>query len=91
MFRRLTALVAVLAFGAAVPAAELRVQPNKENVVASRLEGTWRPHGALTQRLTGRPQRKDGESPTGVLRFHSDPAVAARFPERYRKHLADEL
>ena len=31
--------------------AGLKVEPDKENVVASRLEGGWQPEGGLTQRL----------------------------------------
>ena len=90
MFRRLTALAAVLAFAAGAPAAEPRVQPNKENVVASRLEGTWRPHGALTQRLTGRAVARDGETPAGIVRFQSKPGVAATIPATYQRFLADK-
>ena len=83
------AVVAVVALAAAstVAAAELRVQPNKENVVASRLAGTWRPHAALTERLTGRPPREGGESPTDVIAFKADPAVAATVPAKYREFL----
>jgi len=88
MFRWLTAVAAILAFGAGAPAAELRVQPNKENVVASRLEGTWRPHGALTQRLTGRPVARDGETPAGIVRFQSKRGVAATIPAKYQRFLA---
>ena len=62
-------------------AGELRVHPDKENVVASRLEGTWRPHPALTQRLTGKPPKSKAEEPTGAIRFESDPSVAAVVPE----------
>jgi len=86
---RLVAGVA-LCLAATARCAELRVQPDKENVVASRLEGTWRPHVALTQRLAGRPPKAAGEEPTGTIRFQSDPDVAADIPAKYRQFLADQ-
>jgi hypothetical protein len=93
MVCRIVCVACIALTATAVLAAELRVQPNKENVVASRLEGTWQPHPALTQRLTGRPPKPKGpggEEPAGILRFEVDPAVAATVPEKYHRHLADK-
>jgi hypothetical protein len=66
-----------------------KVEPDKENVVASRLEGTWRPHAALTERLTGRKVIAGGESPFGQLVFKSDPSLAEQLPEKFVKALAE--
>ncbi|MFW6162556.1 MAG: hypothetical protein ACODAJ_07275 [Planctomycetota bacterium] len=89
--RVIATAVAVLGLLAATPllAAELRVQPNKENVVASRLEGTWRPHAQLTRRLTGQAPPRHRESPSGVIRFQADPSVPGTIPQKYHHHLAD--
>jgi len=79
MFRNISVLgllVAASAMGG------LRVEPDKENVVASRLEGTWAPHAALNQRLWGRPGGKS------VLSFKSDPAVAQNIPKKYESILS---
>ena len=46
------AAVIVLA-GAAAVRAQLQVQADKENVVASKLEGQWEPDVELTRRLVG--------------------------------------
>jgi hypothetical protein len=66
-----------------------KVEPDKENVVASRLEGTWRPHAALTERLTGQHVVAGGESPYGELAFKNDPSLAEQLPEKYVKALAE--
>lgn len=89
MNARAAAVVVLLAAATPALAAELRVEPNKENVVASRPEGTWRPHAALTQRLTGQAPRRGGESPTGILRFQADPSIVPKIPEKYHRHLAE--
>ncbi len=63
----------------------LEVKPNKENVVASRLEGKWVVEPKLTQRLYGQPRASF--PPGDEVEFISDPAVAGKFPERYDKAL----
>ena len=88
MARRGIAIVLLALLGGWRAEAELRVQPNKENVVASRLAGAWRRHPALTQRLRGLADPPRGETPGAPLTFRSEPAVAARVPERYHKFLA---
>lgn len=62
----------------AITAEELKVEPDKENVVASRLEGNWQTVESLTQRLTGNVTSR----PTS-LAFKSDPAVAGLVPDKY--------
>ncbi len=69
--------------------AQLVVQPDDKNVVASRLEGTWVPMPALAKRLTGSVD----SGPLGKLApmaFRSDPSVFKKVPERYVKYLAAE-
>jgi hypothetical protein len=67
--------------------AELAVEPDKENVVASRLEGVWRPEAALTKRLTGREQpRGEGVRP-GAIAFRADPEVVRKIPKKYEPFL----
>ena len=58
----------------------LKVEPDKENVVASRLEGLWKPHEELSLRLAGRVGR-------GQYEFRSDPKVAYLIPEKYHEKL----
>lgn len=70
-------------------AANLEVKPDKQNVVASRLEGTWQANEALTKRLIG-DSKKRSESPRGVLTFKSDPAILQQLPVKYEKFLKDK-
>jgi len=78
------AIVGVLV-AATAAAGALEVKPNKENVVASRLEGKWVVEPKLTQRLYGHPRASF--PPGDEVEFVSDPAVAGKFPERYDKPL----
>lgn len=57
------------------PFQELKVERNKENVVASRLEGEWQVNATLTERLRG------GIS-MGRLAFRADPSVVEEIPAR---------
>lgn len=72
--------------GLAVPAA-LKVTPDKENVVASRLAGTWEVDAALTKRLRG--QELHGAK---MFRrtFVVDPAVVDRIPAKFADLLKDK-
>jgi len=74
-----------LVLTAAAHAGALEVKPNKENVVASRLEGKWVVEPKLTQRLYG--QHRASFPPGNEVEFISDPAVAKRIPERHVKVL----
>jgi hypothetical protein len=62
--------------------AQLKVQPEKENVVASKLDGSWEPEGELTRRLSG--------TTLGKLSFKSDAAIAAKIPAMYEKFLQEK-
>lgn len=87
----LSLTLAVMVFSAnAGIAAELAVEPDKENVVASRLEGAWQPHQSLTKRLTGDVEPRAGELPfKGKFTFVSDPTVAEKIPDEYVKILTE--
>ena len=58
----------------------LQVEPDKENVAGSRLEGRWEPDAELTARLGGRT--------SGNVSFKSDITVAAKLPARYETFLS---
>lgn len=81
-----TLALASIAFTAHVAAAEeLKVEPDKENVVASRIEGDWQVHAPLTERLTG------GQGLLlKKLSFKSDPAVATKIPGKYAEHFQQQ-
>jgi hypothetical protein len=91
MSRRIIAAVlgSVLTLFAAVVAwAALRVEPDKENVVASRLEGKWKLNAELTARLF---DFKTAESmATNSYEFRPDPIVGAKVPEKYNEFLKDK-
>ena len=76
-------VVAVVGVGACSLWAALKVQADKENVVASRLEGTWTLHADLTKRLTGE------KSDSAGYQFTKDDDVAAAVPDKFEKILKD--
>ncbi|MBM80219.1 MAG: hypothetical protein CMJ78_06450 [Planctomycetaceae bacterium] len=59
-------------------AAELRIEPDKENVVSSRLVGSWQLHSKLNERLTGKADSRHNK-----VTFRSDPSVAKQVPQKY--------
>jgi len=61
--------------------AGLKVQADKQNVVASRLEGDWVPDPKVNARLKGNLQGIE------ALSFQSDPVVAGKIPAQYKKFL----
>lgn len=69
-------LCAVSLIASSVSAA-FQVEADKENVVSSRLAGTWQPHGELTSQLSGHAR--------GTISFESDPNVAGSIPAKYEK------
>jgi hypothetical protein len=77
---------------AGVAEAQVRVAANKENVVASRLEGRWEPDSALTLRLGGRGGLGDGPAVPGsrVVAFQADSTVAARITGEMQKALQEK-
>ncbi len=80
--------VSLLLSVAVVAWAALRVEPDKENVVAGRLEGKWKLNAELTARLF---DAKTAESMAkNSYEFRSDPTVAAKIPEKYNDFLKDK-
>lgn len=63
---------------------ELKVEFEKENVVASRLEGNWQTNESLNKHLTGNPKSRPTQ-----LSFKSDPTVATKVPEKYAQFFAE--
>lgn len=62
--------------------AELKVESDKDNVVASRIEGAWEPDEALTQRVEG--------TSLGALIFKSDAEIVKLIPAKYDEFLKDK-
>ena len=88
--RRQLGFCVLLAAGAAVvlgaASAGLKVAPDPENVVASRLAGTWQTDANLWERLAGGPVH----IPLWSYRFEADESVAAKLPARYADFLKDK-
>lgn len=59
--------------------AEIKVEADKDNVVASKIEGTWGPDEALTRRVEG--------ASLGAVTFKSDAEVAKMIPGKYDEFL----
>ena len=59
----------------------LSISPNKDNMIASRLEGNWTFNGELSARLA--PDGKTSEVPGGemILTYSNDPSVLEKIPE----------
>lgn len=80
--------VGLLVSAAVVAWAALRVEPDKENVVAGRLEGKWKLNAELTARLL---DAKTAESMAkNSYEFCSDPNVATKVPEKYNDFFKDK-
>jgi hypothetical protein len=73
-----------LALGATLLGFELRVKPDDQNAVASRLEGTWIPDEELGARLGW------WKNETKVVRFERDDAITAQIPAKYEESLGDQ-
>jgi len=86
--------VVVVVVAAASPGtmlfAELQVKPDKENVVASSIEGSWQMNADLTQKLEGTDRPPRSESPRGSISFAADESVAAKVPAKYEEFFADK-
>lgn len=78
---RLPTVVAVLLIVTSTSAAELKVAPDKDNVVASRLEGRWKVNAGISTRL--------GRNRGGILEFNANHKVVAKIPQKYNEFLAD--
>ncbi len=64
-------------------AAELTLEENPENVVASRLAGDWQVSAELTKRLTGSERAF-----SKTLSFKSDPSILAKVPPKHAEAIA---
>ena len=83
-----TLIAPALVVSSAALLGALEVQPDKQNVVASRLEGQWRIHPALTKRLRGKDNMPRTESTGANVSFTDDPSVAGKVPGKYDEFLA---
>lgn len=83
---RLAALPLLTVVALAVPVAvgQLRVQPDQNHVVASRLEGVWVADAELCKRLGSR-------SGNGHVEFRSDPAVLDALPPKLTSAMEKSL
>ena len=63
----------------AVVQAGLKVEPDKDNVVSSRLEGRWDVHSTISTQLG----RNRGEA----IEFSSDSSIAGKIPHKYNQFL----
>lgn len=79
--KALLAIAATLTFAAPLQESALRLRPDPENVVASRLEGIWEPDPALGERL--------GSSAGSTLEFRADPAILERVPAKFFEPLGE--
>lgn len=68
--------------------AELKVEADKENVVASRLEGSWCKDASLSERLNGKKLAEQSTQP--VISFKSDPAMLSKLPVKFEQFLKDK-
>ncbi len=82
------ALVAALSFSS--HAGELVIQPNKQNVVASRLAGIWRLDAELSKRLISDEQKLSKVDAMGQVYFQDQPEMTLEIPEKYEESLADK-
>ncbi len=69
----------ILGVAAVLSASDFSVEPDPDNVVASRLVGEWVAHVGLSNRLWS----SDKRASTDTLVFRSDPSVASQVPEQY--------
>lgn len=68
---------------------EVKVVKDEENVVSSRLEGSWEVDEALTKRLTGKKEVK-GEHDVSEVTFEADDEVFAKLPEKFKGFMEKE-
>lgn len=80
----LAAMLALLTAGDMLADNGLKVQPDKENLLATHLEGEWKLESTLSKKLTGRDQFQTR------FAFKSDLAVAAKIPTKYEELFAGE-
>ena len=66
---------------------ELRVEPEKENVVSSRLEGRWQINEAISNRLSTKLTDRYQDN---TMEFHVDEKIVSKIPENFSKFMADK-
>jgi hypothetical protein len=81
-YRNAAATVAIVFAMTISASADLKVTPDKDNVVSSRLEGSWEVHAAISTRL--------GRNRGTTVEFKADSKVVETIPEKYEKFLADK-
>ena len=69
---------------------DLTLMKDKDNVVSSRLSGSWVVDGDLNLKLTGKKAIGGGENSMKKVTFESDDTVFARLPEEYRGRLEEQ-
>ena len=79
---RLEIALAAMALVSTAALAAVPIQPDKDNVVGSRLAGTWRLHADLTTRLRGKASR------AAVVTFQVSSASSIMLRPAYEKFLA---
>jgi len=80
----LLAIISVLSL-ASPSSAELKVESDKENVVASRIEGSWCKDASLSERLTGNKLAEEQTKP--AISFKSDATVLDKLPLKVEEFL----
>jgi len=61
--------------------ADLKVEPDKDNVVSSRLEGGWEVNSIISTQL--------GRNRGGAIEFRSNSSIVAKVPQKYEEFLQD--
>jgi len=74
----------------AMTPARLEVKENRENVVASRLEGEWQLHLPLTERLLGKRYGRAVKSTAPYISFESEESIVQEIPAKYEDFLKDK-
>ena len=88
-FFALSFLCTLMAGLSGVAHADLEVEQDEDNVVASRLIGTWHFDGQLSGRLGSEGGQEFGTLEDRSITFESDPAVAGQVPVDYENFLKD--
>lgn len=81
--RQRLALIAIPFLVAAVGIGGFKITPDKENVVSSRLIGSWVPDPELHERLKGGAPGKNAQP----IEVRSAPEIAEKIPEHYGEFL----
>lgn len=78
----LAGAISIILATSSVASAELKVTPDKDNVVSSRLEGRWKVHETISTRL--------GRNQGGLVEFKADNKIVKSIPQEYEQFLADK-